>query len=383
MEPSVIKDMAVRAAHTPDAVSLAWGVPSFATPAPIRAAVSEALDQDPDIGRYSLPDGIVELRAAIAARHHEATGVLVDPDRQVLVTAGNMQAMSTMLKVLLEAGDEVIVTDPGFCSHVQQIELAGGVPRYWRLDEARHWQLDMDALPALVNRRTRAVILVNPSNPTGRIFARDDLLALAALARRHDFLILLDDPYSDFVHDRSTPLFNLSSEPEWGDRVVYMFTFSKAYAMTGWRLGYMVLPEELKREAVKVHDAELICAPRVSQVAGLAALRLGQAHRQECARVIAARRDQICARLDAMHELFAYCRPQGAYYVFPRIVASHHDSREFALRLLAEAGVAVTPGAGFGPAGEHHVRMAFCVSEQDIDRAFDRLDAWRRRHRGM
>jgi aminotransferase len=158
MEPSVIKDMAVRAAHTPDAVSLAWGVPSFATPAPIRAAVSEALDQDPDIGRYSLPDGIVELRAAIAARHHEATGVLVDPDRQVLVTAGNMQAMSTMLKVLLEAGDEVIVTDPGFCSHVQQIELAGGVPRYWRLDEARHWQLDMDALPALVNRRTRAVI---------------------------------------------------------------------------------------------------------------------------------------------------------------------------------------------------------------------------------
>lgn len=379
MELSVIKDMAVRAARTPGAISLAWGVPSFVTPAPIRAAVQEALDEDPDIGRYSLPDGIAEFRAAIVERHHAATGVRADAERHVLVSAGNMQAMSTMLKVLLEAGDEVIVTDPGFCSHLQQIELAGGVPRYWRLDESRGWQLDMDALPALVNGRTRAVILVNPSNPTGRIFERDDLLALAALARRHNLLILIDDPYSDFVHERAAPLFNLASAPEFAAQVVYMFTFSKAFAMTGWRLGYLVMPECLKREAIKVHDAELICAPRISQVAGLAALRMAPPARLEFARIIAARREQICARLDAMPELFSYQRPQGAYYVFPRILAPHRDSREFALRLLHEAGVSVTPGAGFGPSGEHHLRMAFCVSEQDIDGAFDRIDGWRRR----
>lgn len=379
MELSVIKDMAVRAAQTPNAVSLAWGVPSFATPAPIRAAVQMALDEDADIGRYSLPDGIAELRAAVVERHHAATGVRVDADSNVLVSAGNMQAMSTMLKVVLEAGDEVIVTDPGFCSHLQQIELAGGVPRYWRLDESRGWQLDMEGLSALVNPRTRAVVLVNPSNPTGRIFERDDLLTLAALARRHNFLILIDDPYSDFVHGRTEPLFNLASVPEFADQVVYMFTFSKAFAMTGWRLGYMVMAEHLKREAIKVHDAELICAPRISQVAGLAALRMAPPARLEFARIIAARREQICARLDALPELFSYQRPQGAYYVFPRILAPHRDSREFALRLLHEAGVSVTPGAGFGPGGEHHLRMAFCVSEQDIDDAFDRIDAWRRR----
>jgi aspartate/methionine/tyrosine aminotransferase len=287
-----------------------------------------------------------------------------------------MQAMSTMLRVLLEVGDEVIVTDPGFCSHVQQIELAGGIPRYWRLDESRGWQLDMSALPALIGERTRAIVLVNPSNPTGRIFARDDLLALAALARRHGLTILIDDPYSDFVYAPAEALFNLASASEFSDHIVYMFTFSKAYAMTGWRLGYMVMPERLKHEAVKVHDAELICAPRISQEAGLAALALQPQPQLKFARVIAARREQICARLDALPALFSYQRPQGAYYVFPRILAPHADSREFALRLLREAGVSVTPGGGFGPGGEHHVRMAFCVDEQSIDSAFDRINAW-------
>jgi aspartate/methionine/tyrosine aminotransferase len=381
MPLSAIKDMAIRAAHTPGAVSLAWGVPSFATPAPIRAAVQRALDQDDEIGRYSLPDGIAELRAEIALRHGLATGVNVDPDQHILVSAGNMQAMATMLRVLLEAGDEVIVTDPGFCSHAQQITLAGGVPRYWRLDEARGWQLDIAALPALITARTRAIILVSPSNPTGRIFAREDLLAMARLARTHGLTILIDDPYSHFTFENQELLFNLASAADYFDQLVYMFTFSKVYAMSGWRLGYMVMPEALKREAVKVHDSDLICAPRVSQVAGLAALRMAVPPHQEFARIIAARREQICARLDALPDLFSYQRPQGAYYVFPRILTPHTDTREFALRLLHEAGVGVTPGDGFGPGGEHHVRMAFCVDEQSIDLAFDRITAWHARQR--
>jgi len=376
MELSVIKDMAIRAAQTPGAVSLAWGLPSFATPAPIRAAVQRALEEDADIGRYSLPDGIAPLREEIVRRHYSATGVRVDADRHVLVSAGNMQAMNTMLRVLLEAGDEVIVTDPGFCSHVQQIELAGGVPRYWPLDETRGWQLDLAALPALINSRTRAIVLVSPSNPTGRIFEREDLLAMARFARDHGLTILIDDPYSLFTFENQALLFNLASAGEFSEQIVYMFTFSKIYAMSGWRLGYMVMPEALKREAVKVHDADLICAPRVSQMAGLAALQMQQPAHLDFARIIGVRRERICARLDALPGLFAYQRPQGAYYVFPRILVPHRDAREFALRLLREAGVGVTPGGGFGARGEHHVRMAFCVDEATIDLAFDRLTAW-------
>lgn len=373
---SVIKDMAMRAAQLPGAVSLAWGVPSFATPAAIRAAVQQALDTDPEVGRYSLPDGIPSLRRAIAAHHRASTGLEVDADRHVLVTAGNMQGMSVLLRVLLEPGDEVIVTDPGFCSHVQQVELVGGVPRYWRLDETRGWQLDLDALPALISARTRALILVTPSNPTGRVFERDDLLAVARLAEAHNFVVLLDDPYSRFIFDGGASYFDLAGVADYAHRVVYMFTFSKVFAMSGWRLGYLVLPETLKREALKVHDANLICAPRVSQVAGEAALALADPPWRDFAQVLFARRDRICAQLDALPELFSYHRPQGAYYVFPRILAPHTDSRAFALRLLAEAGVSVTPGNGFGPSGEHHVRMAFCVDETLIDEAFARIGAW-------
>ena len=173
MEISVIKEMAMRAARLPDALSLAWGVPSFPTPPYIRAAVSAAFDADPDIGRYSLPDGLPALRALIASQHTAATGIAIDPDRDVVVTAGNMQGMLLLFHVLLEAGDEVIVTDPGFASHVQQLRLVGAQPRYWPLDEQRGWALDIDALPDLIGPRTRAIVLVSPANPTGRIFARE------------------------------------------------------------------------------------------------------------------------------------------------------------------------------------------------------------------
>ncbi len=376
MELSVIKDMAMRAARVPGSVSLAWGVPSFPTPAPIRAAVAAAFDDDPEIGRYSLPDGLVPLRAAVAAHHARETGVAVDPDANVVVTAGNMQGMSVLLHVLLDAGDEVIVTDPGFTSHVQQIRLCGALPRYWTLDEQRGWALDLEALETLIGPRTRAIVLVTPSNPTGRIFDRASLLAVGRLAREHGFTILLDDPYSRFTYDNRDRWFNLAAETSLRDHVAYLFTFSKAYAMSGWRLGYMILPDGLKHEVLKVHDANIICPPRVSQVAGLAALTAAEQPWPAFARILEGRRALVCERLDRVPQVFSYARPEGAYYVFPRIEAAHRDAREFALRLLDEAGVCVTPGSGFGPAGEHHVRIAYCVDDDAINAGFDRIEAW-------
>ena len=161
---------------------------------------------------------------------------------------------------------------------------------------------------------------------------------------------------------------------ELADRVAYLFTFSKAHAMSGWRLGYMIVPEWLKKQVLKVHDATIICTPRISQVAGLAALTERSDHLLEFEQALAKRRTLICERLDRVPHVFTYVKPDGAYYVFPRIVVEHNDSYTFALDLLETARVSVTPGSAFGPTGEHHVRMAYCVSEDMIEKAFDRIE---------
>ena len=373
---SAIKEMAILSARVPDVASLAWGLPSFRTPGYIRNAVKEALDEDPDIGKYALPDGLPELRATVAEEHERNTGVAVNADRNVLISAGNMQALNALFHAVLNKDDEIILTDPGFASHFLQIRLCGGKPVSWPLDESRQWSLDLDSLPGLITGKTKAILLVSPSNPTGSVFSEDELLRVADIALEHDLLILLDDPYSFLTYGNQGNCFNLAAVDKYKDRVAYCFTFSKIYAMSGWRLGYMILPEPLKKQVIKVHDATIICTPRISQVAGLAALRGDRAPVQEFKRVLADRRNLICERLDRLDHVFDYIEPQGAYYVFPRILAKHDDSLEFALRLLEEAKVAVTPGAAFGQQGEQHVRMAYCVDEEVINTAFDRIEAY-------
>lgn len=372
---SAIKEMAMRSAEVEGAVSLSWGLPSFRTPAHIRRAVAQGLRDDADIGKYSLPDGLESLRGTVARHHLGRWGVEADPGRNVVVTAGNMQGMNAVLHTLLDPGDEVVVTDPGFASHFQQIRLCGGVPVPWPLDEANGWTLDVGLLDEIVTERTKAVVLVTPSNPTGAIFPEHELDRVGEIARERGLLILLDDPYSPFTYENKREYFNLGSRADLAEHVVYMFTFSKAYAMSGWRLGYMILPGELKAQMLKVHDATIICAPRISQVAGMAALSEEPRHLAEFEATLRRRRDLICRRLSELPHVFRYVEPQGAYYVFPRIVCPHEDSLAFSLSLLQRARVAVTPGAAFGPTGEHHVRMAYCVSEETIDAAFDRITA--------
>ncbi|MCP4317695.1 MAG: pyridoxal phosphate-dependent aminotransferase [Hyphomicrobiales bacterium] len=373
---SAIKEMAIRAAKLEDVASLTWGLPSFETPQTIRRAVVRLLDSDADIGKYTLPDGLPAFRQAAADAHRLATGIEIDPDRNVTITAGNMQGLNALFHVLINPGDEIIVTDPGFASHFQQIRLCGGKPVYWSLDEESGWQLDLDALVGLINSRTKAIVIVSPSNPTGKTFREQDLRRIGQVAREHGMLILLDDPYCHFCYENRARYFNLAAVPELSDHIVYLFTFSKAYAMTGWRIGYMVLPEALKKEVLKVHDATIICAPRISQLAALAALTEQPAGVQEFEEILARRRSLICQRLDHLAHVFQYVKPEGAYYVFPRILAEHEDSLEFCLRLLDAARVTLTPGSAFGPTGEHHVRMAYCVSDGTIEQAFDRLEQY-------
>ena len=371
---SAIKEMAMRAARVPGAASLTWGLPSFRTPAYIREGVIARLQDDVDAGKYTLPDGLPELRELVASHHRQKTGVAVSADDNIMICAGNMQGLNTMFHTMLDPGDEIILTDPCFASHIQQINLFNGTPVFWPLVESDNWRLDLEALPGLINSRTQAIVLVSPSNPTGKIFSRADLEKVGELAREHNILVIVDDPYSDFVYDHADDYFNLASVESLREHLVYLYTFSKAYAMSGWRLAYAVMPAELKTEAIKVHDATMICAPRISQLAGLAALGQPSSHKQEFAKILEGRRTLIGERLKRLPQVFQCQQPEGAYYVFPRILAPHRDSRSFAIDLLEQAGVTVTPGSAFGPSGEHHVRMAYCVDEDTIDSAFDRME---------
>jgi len=373
---SAIKEMAMRSALVKGAVSLTWGLPSFKTPEHIRRSVEGMLEADPDIGKYSLPDGLPELRALVAKEHLAATGIEADADRNVMVTAGNMQGLNALFHVIIDPGDQIIVTDPGFPSHFQQIRLCGGEPVYWTMTEADDWRLDIDSLAGLITDRTKGIVLVSPSNPTGKIFSENELRCVGRIAKDRDILVLLDDPYSHFTYENKNLYFNLASVAEFTDHIAYLFTFSKAYAMSGWRLGYMIVPDFLKRQVLKVHDATIICAPRISQVAGIAALEQEPVHLREFEGILAKRRSLICERLDSLPHVFEYVKPEGAYYVFPRIVTEHSNSFEFSTRLLDEARVTVTPGNAFGPTGEHHVRMAYCVEDEILEIAFDRMEKY-------
>lgn len=370
---SAIKEMAMLSAQQKDAVSLAWGLPSFRTPEYIRDGIKQCLDTNSDIGKYTQVDGLPELRRLAAEHYRTQTGLTVDADQHVMINAGNMQGLNTLFHTMLDPGDEIILTDPCFASHIHQINLFWGKPVYWQLKEDKGWALDIEKLPELINEKTQAIVLVSPSNPTGKIFPRADLLRVGEIARQHNILIIIDDPYSHFTYEHSDDYFNLASDESLRDNLVYLYSFSKSYAMGGWRLSYAVMPEELKREAIKVHDATMICAPRISQLAGITALGTDSSHIAEFSSILQSRRQLICERLDTMPHVFSYQIPEGAYYVFPKIVVGHNSSREFAIDLLETAGVAVTPGSAFGPAGEHHVRMAYCVEESEINTAFDRI----------
>jgi aspartate/methionine/tyrosine aminotransferase len=373
-EVSAIKEMAMLGARVEGAASLAWGLPSFRTPAYIRDEVKNRLDQDRDAGKYTLPDGLPELRQLATEKYLADTGVEVSAMDNVMITAGNMQALNTVFHTMLDPGDEIILTDPCFASHIQQIILFNGKPVYWPLDEANCWSLDIERLPQLITEKTQAIVLVSPSNPTGKIFTEQELRRVGKIALQHDILVIIDDPYSDFTYENREKYFNLASVEHLREHMVYMYTFSKSYAMSGWRLAYMVLPAELKREAMKVHDATMICTPRISQLAGIAALAQPSNHKQQFRDILQQRRDLISERLARVPQVFSWQPAEGAYYMFPRILVEHADSRSFAIDLLNNARVTVTPGSAFGPSGEHHVRMAYCVDEDTINLAFDRIE---------
>ncbi len=370
---SPIKEFELAAARVPGAVSLAQGIPSFDTPEIIKNYVKEKLDQGL-VAKYSLTPGMLELREVVS-ESLQREGMRYDPDGEILITAGSIEAISSTLLALTEPGDEVILPTPCYASYQQAIRVAGCVPRFAPLDEERNFDLDVEAIASRITPRTAAIFYCNPNNPTGTIYSREQSLRMMELAERHGLLIITDEVYKDFIYT-STPYFSPAQVEAFRNRVVRIYSFSKAYAMTGWRVGYLHTARELATDILKVHDALVTCAPVISQHAAVAALEFGQDIIAEFKATYRKRRDMTLQLLDAMSHIFDYQKPNGAYFVFPRIkdtVPLSGDSRALAMDLLEKGRVALVPGIAFGPTGESHLRMSFGRDEQDIEEAFRRM----------
>jgi aminotransferase len=360
-----------------DCVSLGQGVPSFPTPPHVVDAVCRALRDSPATGKYSLQPGMAELRWAVAEKLAVEKGVDANPETEIAITVGGMEALLCAVLCLCERGDEVIVPEPFYPSHVEQVLLAEANPVLVPLRRA-DWSLDPEAVAAAVTPRTKAIIINSPHNPTGAVFAEADLLAVAEIALRHNIFVICDDTYDALSYD--TPAFSLASVKELRPQLVAVGSFSKRYALTGWRVGFAFAPEPIMGEMLKVHDCTAICAPTPSQIAALASLTGPQDLYDGFIAALAVRRAHIAKRLDAMAPTIRYARPGGAFYVMARYDLADAPM-DVATRLIREARVITIPGDSFGPGGAQSLRLSFGGDDAEIDTACDRLAAWMRDER--
>ena len=379
---SAIKQMPRLASQVEGCVSLGQGIPSFATPPFIREAVIEGLRKNDTIGKYSLQPGVPELKIEIAKRLQQTKGIPVNPETDVFVSCGAMEALAAGIATIIERGDEVLLTSPNYSSHVEQILFAEGKPVFVPSIEEGGWRLDIEGFKRAITPKTKAILICCPMNPTGAVFSEQELRAIAQIALDNNLYVIADEAYDFLVYD-DLPYFSLASIPELRHNIIATYSFSKMYCMTGWRVGYMYASERIIDQVLKVHDAFAICAPTISQYAALTALKAtdgkqgeGDIFIQELTTALDSRRQLICQRLDNLSHIFSYQKPKGAYYIFPKIMLEGINSMDLALKLLYEAKVITIPGNGFGPTGEGHIRLSYGGTEQQINSAFDRLDEW-------
>jgi aminotransferase len=372
MKKSAIHEMTRLSKEIDDVAFLSWAKPTSGTPDHINQGAIEAIEQGLT-GGYSPSEGLPALRQEIVAKLHRDNGIEATIS-QVIVTVGAIEGLAAAVMAAIDPGDEVILPSPTYSTHIRQVQMASGIPVLVPLLEGGGFALDTDAVARAITPRTKAILFCSPSNPTGTVFGEPALRELARLALAHDLVIITDEAYEYFVFDDHEH-FSLASMPEMAGHVISCFTFTKTYAMTGWRIGYLHAHEDWIPQIKKAHIPFAICAPVASQYAALAALRGPQACIDEFRTHYRKTRDLMCQRLDELPDVFAYQKPGGSYLMFPRILVEEgRDSTAFCKRLLREARVSTTPGVAFGPTGERHLRLSFCVPEETINTGFDRIE---------
>lgn len=372
---SAIHEMTRLSKEIEDVAFLSWARPTSDTPEHIKEAAISAI-KDGLVGGYSETSGLLPLREEIAAKLKSFNDIAADPS-EVIVTVGAIEGLSAAVMAIIDPGDEVILPTPTYSTHIRQVDIASGKPVLVPTVESEGFALDIEGIKKAITPRTKAVLYCNPSNPTGTVFPEDQLRQLAEIALENDLVVITDEAYEYFVFDDNKH-FSIGSIPEMRKNVVSCYTFTKTYAMTGWRIGYLHADKELIPQIAKAHIPFAICAPVVSQYAALAALRGSQSCVTDFGAHYLKTRNLMCERLDNMNGVFEYWKPGGSYLMFPKILEEDgsKDSISFCVKLLREAKVSTTPGIAFGPTGEGHLRLSFCVSEDEINKAFDRMEVY-------
>jgi aminotransferase len=353
----------------PDVIALGRGDPDLPTPAHIVEAAKTAIDRG--VEEISDPAGLPLLRAAIAEKLFRENGVTVDPVAGVVVTTGGQEALFLLVQTILRPGDEILVPDPRYTSYDVAIQMAGGVMVSVPTYQADGFDLHADEVERHITPRTRALLLVSPGNPTAGTITSANLHAIAQVAQKHDILVISDEIYEKLLYDGAEQL-SIGSLPGMADRTITLIGFSKTYAMTGWRIGYVAGPPAIMRKLRRLKALCSSCAPVVSQWAGLAALTGSQEPVEEYRRIYERRRRIMLDSLDRMG--FTYGEPRGAFYIFINTSSTGLDSEDLSLKLLQEAHVLAFPGTGFGPQWVDYMRISYLAPEAVLREALSRLE---------
>jgi aminotransferase len=374
IQKSAIHEMTRLSKQVEDVAFLSWAKPTTDTPEHIKEAAQAAI-KDGLVGGYSENAGLPRLREEIVKKLARDNNLKADIS-EILVTVGAIEGLAAAVMAVIDPGDEVILPSPTYSTHIRQVVIASGKPVMVPLIEDEGFRLDVDAIKQAITPKTKAIMYCSPNNPTGTVYSEEELRRLAEVCLEHDLVVITDEAYEYFTYDGHKH-FSIASIPEMRKNAISCYTFTKTYAMTGWRIGYLHADPDLIPHIGKAHIPLAICAPVVSQYAALAALQGPQECVEGFREHYLTTRDLMCERLDRLSSVFTYQKPGGSYLMFPRILLDEgKDSTAFCKRLLSEGRVSTTPGIAFGPTGQQHLRLSFCVSEEEINKAFDRMEAY-------
>ena len=368
IKPSGIRRFFDMLEEMKDVIGLTVGQPDFVTPWHIREAGIESLEKGKTY--YTSNSGTLELREEISRYLSRRFGLSYHPKSEILVTVGGSEAIDLTIRALLDPEDEVIIPEPCFVCYEPMVHLAGGRSVIVNTEEKDKFKLTPEKLRAALTPKTKAVVLPFPANPTGAILTREELEELAEVLRGTDVIVIADEIYGELTYGRHHT--SIASLPEMWERTVLCSGFSKAYAMTGWRMGYVAAPAPLAAQMVKIHQYAIMCAPTTSQLAAIEAMRNGD---EDVARMRAEYNRRRVHLVERLREIGIPCfEPEGAFYVFPNISGFGMTSEEFCEKLLREYGVAIVPGTAFGASGEGYARISYAYSIDHIDAALERME---------
>ena len=358
----------------PDVISLGVGEPDFVTPGHIRQAGIRSIELGHT--RYTSNYGMLELREELAAMLHRRYGLTYDPKSELLVTVGVSEGVDLAMRTIIDPGDEVISPDPGYVAYEADVIFAGGVPVTVPTYAKYEFAVRASEIAPAITPRTKMILIGNPNNPTGAVIPQAELEGIAKLAIEHDLIVAIDEVYSRLVYDHENR--SIASLPGMRERTILLDGFSKAYAMTGWRIGYVAAPAPILEAMLKIHQYAIMCAGTAPQEAALEALRHGEDDILMMHEAYARRRRMF---VDGLNRIgLPCCEPRGAFYAFPYIGDLGLTDEEFAEKLLFEEHVAVVPGSAFGSAGAGYVRCAYCSAFDQLEEALVRMERFLKKY---